>query len=517
MIETENRQSIFEARLLDSQYDEELRLLNAIGIELANRAQKIDFYLYRPNKKHMEFFEKGKDYVERCFTACNQGGKSWSGAYEDICHLTGLYPDWWPGYRFTGPVEAAVIGNTARQMRGTIQKILLGSPGQWGTGMLPKEFLLEEPKTAKGVSGAVDYFQVRHVSGGVSSCYLVSSESGWRALQGFTLHFIHLDEEPVKSEAFELYSELVPRLIKNKGIMYMTATPQQGMTDIMSFYFLDDDDPMDMSDIAVLRREGSAWRTLIRMTIDDIDHWDDEQRARFRALCPPSKQRSRLYGFPEQGEGKVWDYPEGKIFCEPFDVRRDGFKFIRGVDSGYKNSYFACVELCYDPSTGTLYLYECFKVRHTLVSDLARELLARDDAVGISIPTAWPRDISREDISSAMVPVEEFRKKGVAMTKEAAEFDDDRQNHVGPGLYLIDELLQTNKLKILRSPRTSSWKKEWEYFSYGDDGKVLKGKNRQNDLMDATRYAGIAWYRGWAKARQGKAWQNQPSFSLAGI
>src|ERR1700689_2972920 len=49
--------------------------------------------------KHVEFFWASATYKERLFMAANRVGKTVAGAYESVCHLTGRYPDWWPGFR----------------------------------------------------------------------------------------------------------------------------------------------------------------------------------------------------------------------------------------------------------------------------------------------------------------------------------------------------------------------------------------------------------------------------------
>ncbi len=497
--ELEKSREAEQAADSDKQFGEYLQFLTACGIELANRASSAKFDFYQPNQKHKEFFEAGAQYAERCFTACNQGGKSTAGAFEDVCHLTGNYPGWWKGRRFTEPTIGAVIGNTARQMRAAIQQILLGPPGQWGTGMVPSELLAEPPKTVHGVSGAADYFKVKHSSGGISTCYMVTSEQGWRAIQGMKLHFIHPDEEPLKSVGMEIYQEMVPRLIINNGIFYMTATPQQGMTDLMGLFFLEDEDDGDTSELGLLRREGAKYRKLIRMTVDDADHMTDEQKIRFKTLCVPSMRRSRLEGYPEMGEGRVWDFPETVIFCDPFDVKREGWKFIRGIDSGFVNSYTAAVDAAICPDTKCIYVYNCLKVRHTLVGDVARLLLAMDDEIGLPIPTAWPRDITRKDGSSGLIAVEEYRKAGVNMLPHPAQFDDNRQHYVLPGNQHVEEKMLAGQFKVFNTPRMRAWKREWETFAYDEDGEVIKARNRQNDLMDATRYLAVAAYRGYGK------------------
>src|SRR5262249_32357204 len=59
--------------------------------------------LYR---KHLEFFAAGKKYRERAFIAANRVGKTLSGSVEMRYHLTGEYPNWWEGRRFTQPIVA---------------------------------------------------------------------------------------------------------------------------------------------------------------------------------------------------------------------------------------------------------------------------------------------------------------------------------------------------------------------------------------------------------------------------
>ena len=46
--------------------------------------------------KHLEFFEAGAKYRERCFMAANRVGKTLgAGGFETAAHLTGEYPFKW--------------------------------------------------------------------------------------------------------------------------------------------------------------------------------------------------------------------------------------------------------------------------------------------------------------------------------------------------------------------------------------------------------------------------------------
>ena len=92
--------------------------------------------------KHLEFFAAGLARRERCFMAANRVGKSAAGLYELVCHVTGEYPDWWEGRRFTGPIRAWVAGDTAKTVRDILQYKLLGPDNDHGSGMLPRLSLI---------------------------------------------------------------------------------------------------------------------------------------------------------------------------------------------------------------------------------------------------------------------------------------------------------------------------------------------------------------------------------------
>src|SRR4051812_9903998 len=63
--------------------------------------------------KHLAFFQAGALFRERCFLAGNRVGKTETGGgYELVLHLTGSYPAWWTGRRFSRPVSAWAAGDT---------------------------------------------------------------------------------------------------------------------------------------------------------------------------------------------------------------------------------------------------------------------------------------------------------------------------------------------------------------------------------------------------------------------
>ncbi len=181
--------------------------------------------------KQMQFFGLGPEFQERALFGGNRSGKTLGGTYEDTLHLTGRYPDWWPGYRFDRPIDAWAAGDTAKTTRDVIQQTLLGKPGDssaFGTGMIPGELILRTtPK--HGLADAVESIFVKHITGGTSVIQLKSYDQGREAFQGTAEDLIHLDEEP----DLEIYTECLLRLMTTDGRLILTATPLRGLTDLM--------------------------------------------------------------------------------------------------------------------------------------------------------------------------------------------------------------------------------------------------------------------------------------------
>jgi phage terminase large subunit-like protein len=183
--------------------------------------------------KHLEFFSAGKKYRERCFLAANRIGKTICGAYEASCHLTGMYPTWWPGRRFTKPVKGWVCGKTNESTRDIVQETLFGPVAYEGanrsfagTGLIPGR-LVGKPTWKAGVQGLADMVMVKHITGGWSVCGVKSYAQGRGAFEGTAQHFIWDDEEP----PIDIYGEQLIRLTTTKGIIYITFTPLDGITE----------------------------------------------------------------------------------------------------------------------------------------------------------------------------------------------------------------------------------------------------------------------------------------------
>lgn len=184
-------------------------------------------------KKHMIFFKAGSVYKERALIAGNRTGKTYTAETEVSYHLNGKYPEWWEGKRFTGPIKAWEVGKTHETTRDILQKYLLGSRYDLGTGMIPKEDI-ERTTTKSGIPDAIQDVYVKHYTKGVFDGYselsFKSYVQGVEAFMGTSIHVVHLDEEPDNPS---IYSECLTRTMTTDGIVICTFTPLLGLSEVV--------------------------------------------------------------------------------------------------------------------------------------------------------------------------------------------------------------------------------------------------------------------------------------------
>lgn len=166
--------------------------------------------------------------------AGNQLGKTFCGAAEAAMHLTGRYPDWWPGRRWDRPIRMWAGSKTGEVTRDGVQRLLIGEPkdkSQYGTGLIPFD-ALKEYSSRQGVANSLDNAVVSHVSGGTSTLGFKSYDQGREKWQGETLDLVWLDEEC----SLDVYTEALTRTNATDGMLYMTFTPLLGATDVVMMF-----------------------------------------------------------------------------------------------------------------------------------------------------------------------------------------------------------------------------------------------------------------------------------------
>jgi phage terminase large subunit-like protein len=202
--------------------------------EVKRRKDRRKLTEYKPYAKQREFHAAGADHRERLLMAGNQLGKTYCGASEVAIHMTGLYPDWWEGRRFTKPNRWWAGSKTGEVTRDGVQRYLVGDAkdeSQWGTGMIPGD-KLKSWSRRQGIANALDNIVVEHVSGGQSTLGFKSYDQGRQKWQGETLDGVWFDEEP----PLDIYMEGLTRTNATGGLTMITFTPLLGMSDVVAMF-----------------------------------------------------------------------------------------------------------------------------------------------------------------------------------------------------------------------------------------------------------------------------------------
>ncbi|WP_249781024.1 terminase family protein [Bradyrhizobium sp. dw_78] len=176
--------------------------------------------------------------------AANRVGKTVAGAFETANHALGEYPDFWPGHRFDGPVRIWAAGERAETVRDILQAELLGPPGSFGTGMLPKKSIVRVT-ARRGIPDAIQDIYVKRKDGGQSVIQFKSFEAGIEAFMGTSQDFIWLDEEP----PLDVYTECLMRTMTTRGLVLCTFTPLLGLSDVVKHFMPGGQIPADQEPI----------------------------------------------------------------------------------------------------------------------------------------------------------------------------------------------------------------------------------------------------------------------------
>jgi phage terminase large subunit-like protein len=430
--------------------------LETLTAEKNRRLTENRLAYYKPYAKQIEFHKAGKTHRERLLMAGNQLGKTLAGGFETAMHATGLYPDSWDGYRFDGPTVGWVCGETGEVVRDTVQKVLVGRPGQLGTGSIPKDAIVE-CVSARGIPDLLDTIKVKHVSGGVSIIGLKAYAAGREKFQGETLDYVWFDEEP----AADIYTEGLTRTNVGAKPVWMTFTPLKGVSTIVKRFL----------------HEKSDDRFKVVMTIDDVQHYSESEKKKIIASYPAHELEARTKGIPVLGSGRIFPVSEATIACKHQEFPPH-WPRIGGMDFGWDHP-FAAVEVVWDRDTDTVYVSKTYRLREASPVLHAAAL----KAWGRELPWAWPRDGRRETLEGAGVPLmEQYRAQGLIMLLDHAQFEDGGVS-VEAGLMDMLTRMQTGRFKVLE--HLNDWFEEYRLY-HRKDGKVVK---EGDDLMAATRYA----------------------------
>lgn len=373
-------------------------------------------------------------------------------------HLTGDYPPWWTGRRFSRPITMLTGSESYELTRDGVQRLLLGPPAdkdKWGTGAIPHAAIVGTD-ARQGVPNAVENVMVKHVSGGNSTCQFKAYEQGRSKWQASTVDYVWCDEEPPEP----VYIEGLTRTNATGGCVVITCTPLLGMSTVIARYLL----------------EASKDRHVTTMTIDDAPHISPAMRAQIIASYPAHEREARTMGVPSMGSGRIFPIVEASIVCEPFPIPRH-WPEVGGVDFGWDHP-FGAVKCAWDRDNDVWHVTADYREREATPIIHAAALRPW----GPNMLFAWPHDGLQHDKGSGDQLAELYRKQGLAMCPERATFDDGT-NGVEAGILDMLERMQTGRWKVFSTCR--HWLEEFRTY-HRKDGKIVK---ERDDVLSASRYA----------------------------
>lgn len=429
--------------------------------------------------KHMDFFASGKKFRQRAFIAANRVGKTFSGCYELVCHLTGRYPSWWEGRKFNYPITAWCASITPIQMKDAVQTVLFGEREK-GTGMIPKQDYVDENGdfltwNMPGVPNVVGSVKIKHYDefgnhDGWSMCQFKTYKQGYEVFQGAKVDVIMLDEEP---QDYKIYTECITRtggdtdsdnenISRAPGILYCTFTPLMGYSDtVLSFL------PDGMLPPGGVNPD-APYKKVVNAGWDDVPHLSKEWKEEMLAGYPLHERDARTKGIPTKGSGAIYPYPEEMITIEPMPIPGWWPKAF-AMDIGYDHPT-TVLWGAIDPETDVLYVYSEHSLRETPVAMHAAAIKTRGDWIpGVIDPSATKK---KDEFATVY---EQYSAHGIELIPA--------NNAVEPGIAEVQQRIATGRLKVFRT--CLHFFAEYRIYRRDENGKIVKKKD---DLMDCLRY-----------------------------
>jgi phage terminase large subunit-like protein len=448
--------------------------------------------------KHNAFFTATKAYREVLLLGGNRSGKTSSGAYTAALCATGLYPDWWDGIRFDGPVEIWACGDTGQTTRDTVQRALLGPIGAEGTGMIPAHLIGRKTK-AKGTTDLYDTIEVIHTSGKVSIIGFKSYQQNASSFFGTAKHLVWLDEPCPE----DIYNECLIRTSVlpggAEGRIIHTITPKKGLTRLLADFLANCDllagtEKIEGLDKAIAMMDvaeggvnsggftinygdktkgvkAAKHRAAIAIGWDDIPWMSEKAKQEILESTPEHLKKVVSQGIPSIGDGAVYTIPLSEVLLkqeEVFPIPAH-YKKLYGMDVGWNRT--AAVFGAQDPDTGIVYIYAEHYVEHQPPEVHAARIkaIAGDWMVGLIDPA------SKQPALDGKVALTEYRRLGLRLR----EADNARE----AGIMKVNSMLSQGMLKFFPNV-TRNLQNEYILYSR-ENGKIVK----ENDhALDALRY-----------------------------
>jgi len=469
-------------------------------IATADDMQYNQLKYFRPFDHQRTFFETG-DCERRGILAANRVGKTTSTCYEAAMHLTGLYPDWWTGYRFAGPITCMVAGEGWSQVALVLQNELLGTQDiklleNIGTGSIPRDYVITDTMRNDGANclGC----EIRHVSGGKSYLLFANYTQEVRQLQGFKLNLAVFDEQPPD----DFFSEIVTRTATTQGKVLCSFTPLKGLNGLVSKFWN--------------KEEGYEY---IRVSWDDVPEYDPwgqpfllaETRKQLERDYLPHEREARIAGKPVMGKGAVFQIRDWPTYATgDYDFHRmPNIQRVIALDLGLVNDKTVISLMYWEPYEKTAWLHKQIIVQgveEAVPSQYINHLL-RPEVMGT--PIVLPADAStpgRYTMSANSIR-ELFESYELNVYHQPIMNPPDSQgrvtNHKSYGINTMRQMLEVGSLMI--NVNCTNFLTEAQNYHVDTQGRF----SDPDDCIDSCRYALLACLQGIPEPWDGRTPQER--------
>lgn len=418
---------------------------------------------------HINFLNKGSEHRLRAFIGANRSGKTATALYELVLHCTGKYPHWWKGKRFTQPVTFWLVTESGGLFRDSMQEALLGKPGDFGTGFIPREALLKpngdmNVTALPGIPGGIGTIGIKHVSGGWSRIVVKTYEMKREQFQAAKIDGAMLDEECPE----EIFTEILTRTMgagKAPGILLLMFTPLKGLTNVVLRFMRNGVMPPNGVDPKYPEKY------VCQVTWDDVPHLTQADKDMMLSEYHPNERDARSKGIPAIGAGRIYPLLEDDVKVEPFKIP-DYWPRSYGLDFGWHKT--AVVWGAKDPHTGTIYLYSEYYHGKRAPYQHAQVIKSKGSWIkGIADPSGGGRS-SRD----GRLVIDEYRSEGLDLIEG--------KNAIIAGIAKVLNMLESGQLKVFST--LTNWFNEFRVYRYDMNDPNKPARNQEDHLMDATKY-----------------------------
>lgn len=460
------------------------------AMSVAEDMQYNQLKYFRPFEHQKAFFRTSAS-PRRGILAANRIGKTVSTCYETAMHLTGLYPEWWEGYRYTKPITAFVAGEGWEQVARVLQDELIGTKdikirSDVGTGAIPKDCIVQDTMRCDGAN--VIGVEIRHISGSNSYLLFGNYTQEVRNLQGFKISLAVFDEQPPD----DVYSELVTRTATTQGQVLCSFTPLKGLNGLVSKFWYGE--------------EGYAH---VRVAWDDVpeqDPWGEPfllktTRQQLERDYLPHEREARIAGIPVQGQGAIFQlrnwptYKTGEYdFKNMLHIER-----AIALDLGLVRDKTVITLIYWNPRTQEAWIHSQVIVKGTEEANPINWInhLLRPEVFGCPIVLPSDANTAGRYTMSALSLRALFEEYNLNVHPNPIMNPPDSEgkitNHKSFGVNVMRQMLEMGTLQI--NENCVEFLKEARNYYVDTQGRF----SDPDDCIDSARYALLACLNGWTE------------------